>query len=173
MLEPLLAFLKVPLAFSLGAMGSRQHNFYNQVFQRAGYADLSPLVHLALWAAYRRRGVRVVTLCPGPTTTKFFTVLGADDVPHLGGRICTPEAVIMTGLRALEKARPYAIEGWSNAFGVRLIHMLPLSLTARLFARMMRPQTKEAQPGGKRGSATPLTGSEQTVAETASKKSHT
>src|SRR6266704_2091661 len=99
---------------------------------------------LALWAEYRKQGVRVVTLCPGPTATNFFTILGADDVPMMG-RMHTPEAVVMTGLRALEQGRPYAVEGRRNAFGVQLTHMSPPALTARVFARMMRPRKKEGK----------------------------
>lgn len=38
-IAPLIAPRKPGLAFTLGAMGSRQHNFYNQVYQRAGYAE--------------------------------------------------------------------------------------------------------------------------------------
>ena len=33
---------KPGLAFTLGAMGSRQHNFYNDAYRRAGYADRRP-----------------------------------------------------------------------------------------------------------------------------------
>ena len=40
-LEKLIAARKPALAFTLGAMGSRQHNFYNQAFQRAGYEGLA------------------------------------------------------------------------------------------------------------------------------------
>ena len=40
-LEGLIAPRKPGLAFTLGAMGSRQHNFYNDVYQRAGYADIA------------------------------------------------------------------------------------------------------------------------------------
>jgi F420-dependent oxidoreductase-like protein len=40
-LETLIPPRKPGLAFTLGAMGSRQHNFYNQAFQRAGYRDLA------------------------------------------------------------------------------------------------------------------------------------
>src|SRR5437667_3356643 len=36
---------------------------------------------LALWAEYRKLGVRVVALCPGPTATTVFTILGSDEVP--------------------------------------------------------------------------------------------
>ena len=39
--ERLIAPRKPGLAFTLGAMGSRQHNFYNDVYRRAGYADVA------------------------------------------------------------------------------------------------------------------------------------
>src|SRR5579859_694543 len=39
--ESLIAPRKPGLAFTLGAMGSRQHNFYNDVYRRAGYADMA------------------------------------------------------------------------------------------------------------------------------------
>jgi F420-dependent oxidoreductase-like protein len=39
--ESLIASRRPGLAFTLGAMGSRQHNFYNDVYQRAGYADVA------------------------------------------------------------------------------------------------------------------------------------
>ncbi len=39
--EGLIAPRKPGLAFTLGAMGSRQHNFYNDVYRRAGYADIA------------------------------------------------------------------------------------------------------------------------------------
>jgi uncharacterized protein len=109
---------------------------------------------LALWAQYRKQGVRVVALCPGPTATNFFAVLGAVDVPRLGGRMHTPEAVVLAGLRALERGRPYAVEGRSNAFGVQITHMMPLALTSRMFERVTRPHKKEAM-SGKEKSSTP------------------
>ncbi len=53
-LEHLLVSLKGPLAFSLGAMGSRKHNFYNEVFQRSGYAELALRVQ-DLWLQGQRK----------------------------------------------------------------------------------------------------------------------
>lgn len=38
--ERMIASRKKGLAFQLGAMGSRKHNFYNQAFRRAGYEDV-------------------------------------------------------------------------------------------------------------------------------------
>ena len=44
---------KPGLAFTLGAMGSRQHNFYNDAFKRAGYEDVAVEVQ-RLWLDDRR-----------------------------------------------------------------------------------------------------------------------
>ena len=44
---------KPGLAFTLGAMGSRQHNFYNDAFRRAGYADAAVEVQ-RLWLDGKR-----------------------------------------------------------------------------------------------------------------------
>ena len=41
------------LAFTLGAMGSRQHNFYNDAYRRAGYVDAAAEVQ-RLWLDGRR-----------------------------------------------------------------------------------------------------------------------
>ncbi len=51
--ERLIAPRKPGLAFTLGAMGSRQHNFYNEVFQRSGYADVALEVQ-DLWIKKQR-----------------------------------------------------------------------------------------------------------------------
>ncbi len=52
-LERLIQPRKPGLAFTLGAMGSRKHNFYNEVFRRAGYADLALRVQ-DLWLNRQR-----------------------------------------------------------------------------------------------------------------------
>jgi F420-dependent oxidoreductase-like protein len=49
----LIAPRKPGLAFTLGAMGSRQHNFYNDAFKRAGYADAATEVQ-RLWLESKR-----------------------------------------------------------------------------------------------------------------------
>jgi len=51
--ERLIPPRKPGLAFSLGAMGSRQHNFYNDAYRRAGYADAATEVQ-RLWLDGRR-----------------------------------------------------------------------------------------------------------------------
>ena len=51
--ERLIATRKPGLAFTLGAMGSRQHNFYNDAFKRAGYVDAATEVQ-RLWLDGKR-----------------------------------------------------------------------------------------------------------------------
>ena len=51
--ETLIPARKPGLAFTLGAMGSRQHNFYNDAYRRAGYDDVAREVQ-RLWLENRR-----------------------------------------------------------------------------------------------------------------------
>ena len=51
--EALIPPRKPGLAFTLGAMGSRQHNFYNDAYRRAGYDDAAREVQ-RLWLENRR-----------------------------------------------------------------------------------------------------------------------
>ena len=51
--EKLIPPRKSGLAFSLGAMGSRRHNFYNDAYRRAGYPDVAADVQ-RLWLEGRR-----------------------------------------------------------------------------------------------------------------------
>ncbi len=66
-LEPLMATLKVPLAFYIGAMGSRKHNFYNEVYQRAGYTELAHQVQ-DLWLGGQRQAA--IALIPDELVLK-------------------------------------------------------------------------------------------------------
>jgi len=52
-IERLIAARRPGLAFTLGAMGSRQHNFYNDAFKRAGYVDAAAEVQ-RLWLEGKR-----------------------------------------------------------------------------------------------------------------------
>ena len=52
--DALIAPRKPGLAFTLGAMGSQQHNFYNEAYRRAGYADVAIEVQ-DLWLKGQRK----------------------------------------------------------------------------------------------------------------------
>ncbi|MDZ7727893.1 MAG: LLM class flavin-dependent oxidoreductase [Dehalococcoidia bacterium] len=51
--EKLIEPRRAGLAFTLGAMGSREHNFYNAAYQRAGFADDAVAVQ-SLWLEGKR-----------------------------------------------------------------------------------------------------------------------
>lgn len=94
----------------------------------------------SLWALYRRRGIRVTALCPGPVATGFFaaTKSNIEDVKMFQNTL-TAERVVREGLRAMERGRPSIINGWFNwlqAFSVRLG---PRWLTAIVSEYLMRP----------------------------------
>lgn len=59
-LEALLAPRRPGLAFTLGAMGSRQHNFYNAAFRRAGYEDLAFEVQRTWLEGQRERAASLI-----------------------------------------------------------------------------------------------------------------
>ncbi|MCH8162368.1 MAG: LLM class flavin-dependent oxidoreductase, partial [Chloroflexi bacterium] len=67
---------KAGLAFTLGAMGSREHNFYNAAFRRAGYEDVAAEVQ-NLWLDGKREEAR--ELVPDELVLKT-NLLGTDDM---------------------------------------------------------------------------------------------
>lgn len=94
----------------------------------------------ALAQEYRRRGIRVLALCPGATATSFFDVVGTEDAAV--GRKRTTEQVVATGLQALERGRSVAIDGGANAFLANIVKPLPFSLAAKGAEVAMRPRKK-------------------------------
>jgi F420-dependent oxidoreductase-like protein len=67
---------KPGLAFTLGAMGSRQHNFYNEAYKRAGYADEAVAVQ-KLWLDGKRD--EATALVPDEMVL-LTNLLGTDDM---------------------------------------------------------------------------------------------
>ncbi|MEO8458666.1 MAG: LLM class F420-dependent oxidoreductase [Chloroflexota bacterium] len=51
--ESLLPARRPGVAFTLGAMGSREHNFYNEAYQRAGYSDIAKEIQ-SMWLEGRK-----------------------------------------------------------------------------------------------------------------------
>lgn len=68
----------------------------------------------SLWAEARRSGVRVLALCPGPTRTEFFDVVGSEAAAV--GRMQTAEQVVATAFCVLERRNggPTVVSGVAN-----------------------------------------------------------
>jgi len=97
----------------------------------------------ALWAEYRRQGVRVLAICPGPTETGFFKV--AHNEHAVSGKRRSPEAVVATALRALDRGRPSAIDGRLLALGIVGERLVSRAFVARSAAKIMRPKTESTK----------------------------
>jgi short-subunit dehydrogenase len=92
----------------------------------------------ALWEEYRKRGIRVLALCPGPTETSFFDVVGTREAKF--GRMRMPEQVVATALRAIEKGQGSVVDGVANYFQTRSARLAPRSVVARIGGRLLRPR---------------------------------
>jgi uncharacterized protein len=93
----------------------------------------------ALAEEVRARGVKVVALCPGQTSTAFFE--GIDEARV--GRARTPEQVVATALRALDRGRVVAVDGWANYALANAGRFAPRRVTAAIAARLQKPKHLE------------------------------
>ena len=98
----------------------------------------------ALWAEGRRRGVRVLALCPGPVDTAFFDVVGAEEARL--GKKASPESVVEAALRALSRGKSYVIPGRGNYVMSNASRLAPRSLVASMSERAMRPRGRGKLP---------------------------
>lgn len=105
-------------------------SFYPLAYQAVYGASKAFVLSLseALWAEYRDRGVRVLALCPGLTSTKFKAAQESDTK----ARSQTPQQVVAAGLRALERGQHYTISGAVNYWETTLVtRLLPRAALAR------------------------------------------
>lgn len=99
---------------------------------------------LALRQEYRGRGIRVLTLCPGPVDTPFFDAIGTRKAA-VNGSMTTPEPVVRAALRALDHDRGYVTPGLGNALAAHLLPRRPRTLVTTLAERVTR---KVLRPSG-------------------------
>ncbi len=101
-IDRLIAPRKPGLAFTLGAMGSRRHNFYNAAFQRAGYSEIALEAQRA-WIGGRREDA--AALIPDELVLKT-NLLGTEDM--VKERIRAYRAAGVTTLRVEPEGRSLA-----------------------------------------------------------------
>lgn len=122
------------------------------IINLASTAGMQPLPYMAVYGAtkafvisfsvaltqeYRRRGIRVLALCPGATATNFFNVVGTEDAAV--GQKRTPQQVVTTALRALERGQSIVVDGRTNTLLALLTRLTPISFSARVAGFTMRP----------------------------------
>ncbi|MGV9835487.1 SDR family NAD(P)-dependent oxidoreductase [Nocardia niigatensis] len=90
----------------------------------------------ALWGELEGSGVTALAVCPGATDTEFFDVAG--DAASVGNRQ-TPQQVVATALRALDRRNPppSTVSGIVNAVSSGLPRILPRRTTIRVTRRLV------------------------------------
>jgi short-subunit dehydrogenase len=99
----------------------------------------------ALWAEYRPRGVRVLTLSPGATETPFFERSG--EGAAAGSKKAAPEQVVRLGLSAFIAGRASVVHGTGNFLTASLSRFFSREFTAKLTARLTKPKTPAMSVG--------------------------
>ena len=97
----------------------------------------------ALWGEYRTKGVRVLALSPGATSTEFFRVSGSEEA--MPANVETPEQVVQVALRALEQGHLSVVSGWQNVLLTNASRFLPRSIVVRLAMLATKPP-KQSTP---------------------------
>jgi len=95
----------------------------------------------ALWEENRPHGIHVMALCPGVTETNFFEAARGEKPPARVAQ--TPEDVVETALRALNRGSGHVVSGWTNFFMTEAERFVPRSLVVRAAGKMMRKQYDE------------------------------
>jgi uncharacterized protein len=91
----------------------------------------------ALWAENRSAGVRILALSPGRTPTEFQEVAGTGSAEGAFG-FRTPEQVVDSALRALERGRVTEIPGFENRAATWAVRALPRGSVVRLMKWVTR-----------------------------------
>lgn len=99
---------------------------------------------VALWEECRGRNVRVVTLCPGTTDTPLFDVNNAQEAAL--GKKRTPEQVVATGLRGLDKGKSLVIDGTMNSLLSNGPRLIPKWLAAKFAGQAVKPRGEKRLP---------------------------
>lgn len=135
---------------ALPGMLARGHG---AVVNVASTAALQPIPHMAvygatkafalsfseaLWAENRRRGVRVMAVCPGATDTAFFDVVGAREAAV--GKRMAPGVVVEASLRALDRGNSHIVTGRANHLLGMLPRLISREAAARLVESMLKPR---------------------------------
>jgi short-subunit dehydrogenase len=96
----------------------------------------------ALWAETLGSGVRIVALCPGPTTTGFFANLGDQRATSsiIYRHTADPVSVVRAGLRGFDHDAMTVIPGLRNRFLAQGHRFLPRPVMARIAGRMLSPR---------------------------------
>lgn len=96
----------------------------------------------AIAAENRPFGIKVMALCPGPTTTNFQAVARLDLPVEIKGKQ-TAEEVVEAALRGVKSGRTRIVSGFTNDLVSRVVNFVPNIVITRLMARALRSKYQE------------------------------
>jgi short-subunit dehydrogenase len=108
---------------------------------------------MALAEEVGRRGVRVLTLCPGLTDTEFNQAAGVRAAHDARWMYMSAAECVAVALRALDRKRRFAIAGWMNRIAAFAARHAPLTWVTRVNGWLMAPGRRPALPEGEGPSA--------------------
>ncbi|WP_280423686.1 SDR family NAD(P)-dependent oxidoreductase [Nocardia carnea] len=105
----------------------------------------------SLWTELRGTGLTVFAVAPGATASDFTTGMGSDARVLTAGKLRTPEDVVTTALRHLERRSPgpTVIDGHLNQLSVFMSRFMSRRRNALMMARVFDPgRLPASQPAG-------------------------
>ena len=152
------------IRLNIGALTELSHRFLPSMIERqhgaiiniSSVAAFQPVAYMgayaatkayvlhyseALWAEARDHNVTVMALCPGVTKTEFFEVAGVSGWLKKQ-RSHSPEQVVRTALKYLEKNKQYVIPGWKNYLVSLLVRLAPRRTAVLESRKYFRPQKR-------------------------------
>lgn len=82
-------------------------------------------------------GIQILALCPGTTETGFFEASKIDDPIKVKGAQ-TPEQVVDTALRAIDRGKTKVVSGWLNYLVASAVNLFPNWFLTRVIAKPLR-----------------------------------
>ena len=108
---------------------------------------------MALAEEVGRRGVRVLTLCPGLTDTEFNQAAGVRAAHDARWMYMSAAQCVAIALRSLDRRRGFVIAGWMNRIAAFAARHAPLTWVTRVNGWLMAPGRRVPEPGGEDPSA--------------------
>jgi len=91
-------------------------------------------------------GVRVTTICPGPTTTNFGKRAGAENSSLFRkGMTMDAATVARIGYEGMKRNKTIVVTGWKNKFLASAGRLAPRSLTANIARTLNEPRMKQEE----------------------------
>ncbi|MBO5555883.1 MAG: SDR family NAD(P)-dependent oxidoreductase [Oscillospiraceae bacterium] len=119
--------------YNMGSMSSWQPVPYINVYGASKAYVLS--FSRALGVELKKRGIRVMAVCPGWITTEFFDHAVHDDTISYYNRFYPPEQVIRKALRDMKKGKPTSVLGFPERMQARLVKHLPVQFVMNTWCK--------------------------------------